>query len=180
MRTLVISATAAEAAHLPAGTDLVVTGIGKVHAAVATTRAILERGAEDLRVLNVGTAGSLRDGVSGLFTPGTVLNHDISADLLRTLGHDAQERLEIGDDPTVLATGDLFVTDPQVRSALAAQAHLVDMEGYAVAWACRELGVPVTLVKHVSDDADEASMDWPSLVDASARVLGDWVAEALG
>ena len=85
MRTLVISATAAEAAHLPAGTDLVVTGIGKVHAAVATTRAILERGAEDLRVLNVGTAGSLRDGVSGLFTPGTVLNHDISADLLRTL-----------------------------------------------------------------------------------------------
>jgi len=31
------------------------------------------------------------------------------------------------------------------------------------------------LVKHVSDSADEAALDWPSLVDASAKVLGEWV-----
>jgi len=54
------------------------------------------------------------------------------------------------------------------------------MEGYAVAYACAELGVPVRLVKHVSDHADAAAMDWPELVDASARVLGAWVEELLG
>ena len=58
-------------------------------------------------------------------------------------------------------------------------AHLVDMEGYAVAWTCRAFDVPVRLVKHVSDNADEASMSWPELADASARVLGEWLAESL-
>jgi nucleoside phosphorylase len=51
------------------------------------------------------------------------------------------------------------------------------MEGYAVAFACLQFDVPVTLVKHVSDNADASAMDWPSLVDASARVLGDWLDE---
>jgi adenosylhomocysteine nucleosidase len=44
-----------------------------------------------------------------------------------------------------------------------------------VAFACRQFGVPVRLVKHVSDSADEAAMDWPALVDASAKILGDWL-----
>ena len=41
----------------------------------------------------------------------------------------------------------------------------------------RRLGVPVRLVKHVSDSADEGAHDWPSLVDASAVVLGAWLAD---
>jgi nucleoside phosphorylase len=78
-------------------------------------------------------------------------------------------------DSTVLASGDVFVTDPVVRDALAARAHLVDMEGYAVAFACARLGVPVRLIKHVSDAADESALEWPALVDRSARVLGEWL-----
>ena len=39
-RVLVVSATAAEAAHVPAGLPLVVTGMGKVAAATATARAL--------------------------------------------------------------------------------------------------------------------------------------------
>ena len=42
-RILVVSATAAEAAHVPSGSDVVVTGIGKVAAATATTEALLSR-----------------------------------------------------------------------------------------------------------------------------------------
>jgi adenosylhomocysteine nucleosidase len=76
----------------------------------------------------------------------------------------------------VLASGDVFVTDPAVRARLAERAHLVDMEAYGVVYACREYGVPVRVVKHVSDSADEAALDWPALVDASAKVLGEWVA----
>jgi len=33
----------------------------------------------------------------------------------------------------------------------------------------------VRVVKHVSDTADETAFDWPALIDASAKVLGEWV-----
>ena len=49
------------------------------------------------------------------------------------------------------------------------------MEGYAVAYAALQFGVPVRLVKHVSDNADESAMDWPTMVDRSARALGAWL-----
>lgn len=172
-----VAATAAEAAYVPAGLPVVVTGLGKTAAAVATTRALAEHGSPaGLTVVNIGTAGSLRDGVTGLHEPGVVLNHDLNADAIRALGYDPEERLVLpeGSD-LVLATGDVFVTDPAVRARLAAQASLVDMEGYAVAYACRRFGVAVRLVKHVSDNADEGAMEWPDLVDASARALGEWL-----
>lgn len=177
-RFLVVSATAAEAAHVPPHLRLVVTGLGKTAAAAATARALAAYDdLSDLTVINIGTAGALRLGLAGLFEPGVVLNHDISADLIRSLGYDPQERLEVGPSDVVLATGDVFVSDPAIRDALAERAHLVDMEGYAVAWAAREAGVPVRLVKHVSDSADESALDWVSMVEASARVLGDWLRE---
>ncbi len=175
---LVVAATAAEAAHVPPDLPLVISGIGKVAAAVATTRALA--GYPDLGdvvVINIGTAGALRAGMSGLHEPSVVLNHDINADVVRALGYDPEERLDLGaGDDVVLATGDVFVTDPVARDRIAAAAHLVDMEGYAVAFAARRLGADVRLVKHVSDNADEGAMDWPALVDASARELGAWLA----
>jgi adenosylhomocysteine nucleosidase len=176
MPVLVVSATRPEAAYIPSGVDLVVTGLGKTAAAVETARALAGRDLAGLTVVNIGTAGALRDGVTGLCTPRTVLNHDMNGDAIRALGYDPQEVLELaGGDETVLASGDVFVTDPAVRSRLAARAHLVDMEGYAVAFACRRFGVPVRLVKHVSDDADESALDWPARVDASAHALGTWL-----
>lgn len=178
-RFLVVAATAAEAAYLPGDLPVVVTGLGKTAAAVATARALAAYDdLADLVVLNVGTAGALRDGVSGLHEPVRVVNHDLSAAAIRALGYDPQEELVLapGDGP-VLASGDTFVTDPEVRRLLARTAHLVDMEGYAVAYAAREFGVPVRLLKHVSDNADEGAFDWPALVDASARVLGERVSQ---
>ncbi len=160
--------------HLP----VVVTGLGKTAAAVATTRALAAVGPDSTLVVNIGTAGALRDGLEGIHVPGLTLNHDMNADAIRALGYDPQERLEVeGGDETVLASGDVFVTDPAVRSVLAAQAHLVDMEGYAVVYACRQMGVPVRLVKHVSDNADESAHDWPDVVAASAAALGEWLRE---
>jgi len=178
---LVVAATTAEAAYVPSDVPMVITGLGKTAAAVETTRALAAHraGTAGLTVLNIGTAGALRPGVTGLHEPGTVLNHDINADAVRALGYDPQERLELGPGP-VLASGDVFVTDPVVRDRLAAHAHLVDMEGYAVVWAARAFDVSVRLAKHVSDDADESAMDWPARVDHSARVLGEWVAAVVG
>jgi adenosylhomocysteine nucleosidase len=175
-RILVVSATRAEAAHVPDGLQVVVTGLGKTAAAVATTQALLESDRDGVTVVNIGTAGALREGVAGLHEVGTVVNHDMNGDAIRALGYDPQDELVVGTSEVVLASGDVFVTDPVVRERLAARAHLVDMEGYAVAFACARLGVPVRLVKHVSDNADESALDWPALVDRSAQVLGRWLA----
>jgi adenosylhomocysteine nucleosidase len=173
---LVISAVAGEARYVPDGLPVVVTGVGKTAAAVAVSRALAERRTSDLVVLNLGTTGALRDGLSGLYLPSTVINHDVNAEAIRAIGLDPQDELHIeGGDGTVLASGDVFVTDPVLRARLAERAHLVDMEAYGVVYACREYGVPVRVVKHVSDSADEAALDWPALVDASAKILGEWV-----
>ena len=174
MTLLVVSATPEEARHVPPGLPVVVTGVGKVAAAAVVARELAVRG-DVTEVVNIGSAGALHDHMEGLHVVGRVLNHDLSAAALRAFGYDPEEWLEVGDGPARLATGDLFVADPLVRARLGEQADLVDMEGYAVAWACRRAGVPVRLVKHVSDGADEQSMSWPELVDVSARALGEWL-----
>lgn len=175
MSILVVSATPEEAAHVPARLEVLITGVGKVFAATSVARR-LARG-DVSEVVNIGSAGALRDGLSGLFEVGRVLNHDLSSEALRGFGYDPQEWLTLGPEPTALATGDLFVSDPAVRDVLAKEAHLVDMEGYAVAWAAQHAGVPVRLVKHVSDNASSDALDWPALVDRSARDLGQWLRE---
>lgn len=182
MHLLVVAAIAAEAAHVPEGHDVLITGVGKTLAAVEVTRAICEHPRrEELVVVNIGTAGALRENVGGLREIGTVLNHDLSAEPIRQLGIDPREHLELDPAlPTTLASGDLFVTDPVVRDGLAARADLVDMEGYAIALACTELGVPVHVVKIVSDQADETAHDWSAAVDGCARELGRWVDDFVG
>ncbi|WP_068261483.1 nucleosidase [Janibacter limosus] len=179
MQPLVVAAIAAEAAYVPEGMEVLITGVGKTLAAVAVTRAICEHPRRDeLVVINIGTAGALREGISGVHEIGTVLNHDLSAEAIRQLGIDPRERIAINPShATTLASGDLFVTDPTVRDELARQADLVDMEGYAIALACTELDVPVHLVKMVSDNADETAHDWSAAVDGCARELGRWLAD---
>ncbi|WP_137873968.1 nucleosidase [Rhodococcus sp. Q] len=174
---LVVSATAVEAAHVPARFGVLHTGIGKVDAAIAVTEALAGYpvGARPV-VVNVGTAGALHDHHSGLYVPSRVVNHDLSAEVLRSLGYPAVEEIALPDgDGSVLATGDVFVTDPAQRDELARRADLVDMEGFAVAAACARMGAVCRLVKHVSDNADESAMDWPAQVDASARQLAAWL-----
>ena len=166
---------------MPASLPTLVTGVGKVTAAVRTTHALAAAADRDrLVVVNIGSAGALRPGLTGLHVPSRVLNHDISAAAIRALGLPVEDTLDLPDgDGSVLATGDTFVTDPAVRDRLAARAHLVDMEGFAVAEAARALGVAVRLVKHVSDSADAGATDWPTVVDRSARALADWLHEHL-
>lgn len=179
---LVVTATKEEARYVPEGVPLLVTGLGKVAAATSVAGWL---GAAmpldpDFEVINIGTAGALQDGVYGLHLPGRIINHDISADLLAGMGIKVEDSLDvIGGTDVVLATGDSFIADPVTRAALAQRAALVDMEAFAVVWACRKAAVRVRVVKHVSDNADTAALSWPELVDASARELGDWVTSYL-
>lgn len=177
---LVVVAVRQEAAHLT-GVDVLLTGIGKVAAAVAVAAAVTER--RPSRVLNVGTAGALHDGLEGVHRIGRVLEHDVDhAALGALLGERISGEVVLdADEPTVLATGDAFVADTDVRRALAERAHLVDMEGYAVARACAAAGVPCTMLKVVSDTASEgAARSWQDQIDHLARQIADLVAGELG
>lgn len=176
---LVVVAVPQEATHLR-HVDVVLTGIGKVAAAVAVSRAVAQR--RPSRVLNVGTAGALHDGWEGVHRIGRVLEHDVDhAALSALIGQDlAGEVVLDSSQPAVLATGDAFVADPLVRAALAQRAHLVDMEGYAVARACAAAGVRCELIKVVSDTAaDDAARTWLEQADATARVIADVVDQHL-
>lgn len=183
-RLLVLAAHPLETTHLPEDIDLVLTGIGMSMAAVRTTEAILTRCPDparraELTVLSIGSAGALKDGFSGVLEPSRIINRDVDEQLLRAAGIPVHNVIELGGDGPVLATGDSFVAGGPVREELAARADLVDMEGWAVAVACRHLGVRLRMVKHVSDAADEAAIAWAEKVEVSARDLGRWFRDSV-
>ncbi|GGX89472.1 nucleosidase [Streptomyces minutiscleroticus] len=180
-RPLVVAAVEEEAAHLGTGLPVLITGMGKINATAALTLA-LAGGARPREVVNLGTAGALKDGLRGVLEVSRVLQHDFDTALLHAIsGRTYGAPIDLSDGPGhTLATGDTFVSDTAVRARLAEEAQLVDMEGYAVADTARRFGVPVRLVKYVSDTADEsAPTAWPEAVDLGARQLAAWARDHL-
>jgi adenosylhomocysteine nucleosidase len=187
-RPLLVVALDEEAERLDDSLPVLITGVGKLRAGTAVTSVLLQAGRPE-SVINIGTAGALAPGLEGIHEIAAVIQHDFDdAALFDLLGQHFGAPLLLGDHPDedcpftralprpVLATGDRFVAGGHARAALATQADLVDMEGYAVAAACRGLGVPVRLVKLVSDAADEdASQTWADSVAYHAHTLADWV-----
>jgi adenosylhomocysteine nucleosidase len=176
LRVLLAVALEQEAVHLPPELPRVILGVGKVSAALATAAALADADARPDVVLNLGTAGALHPGFEGTHVVGEVHQHDLDSALLEQLtGRRYGAPIALGAGPR-LATGDMFVTDPVLRDRIAAHADLVDMEGYAVAAACQAAGVPVRLVKHVTDTADEsARRSWTDTVEDASHALARWV-----
>lgn len=73
--------------------------------------------------------------------------------------HAAAQRLGYHHVRGRVASGDTFVADPEkarwIRATFGADA--VEMEGAAALWAARKLGVPMALVRAVTDAADNAA-----------------------
>jgi adenosylhomocysteine nucleosidase len=162
---------------------ILVTGLGKVNA--ATSLAVALARVRPSLVVNLGTAGSLRPGLVGPHEVTTVRQHDLDSAAIEHLtgvwpGLDLRTDAPDGTPPVVLSTGDRFVADPEQAAALAQLSALVDMEGYSVARVAAAFGVPVRLIKTVSDGANEdAVLDWQGTVEACAVELGNWVHENL-
>lgn len=154
---------------------ILITGVGKVNAAVAVATALAT--ARPSEVVNLGTAGALRPDISGTHQIKSVTQHDLDdAALFALTGLHFNDPIHIASEGTVLTTGDAFVADETRRATLAEHASLVDMEGYAIARVCRALDVPTRLVKQVSDGANSsAGRSWRQTVDECAEVLGVWV-----
>lgn len=183
---LFVAAVDAEAAQLPPEADVLITGIGTLNAAIALMERLYS---PDLprpdHVVNIGTAGALRDGLDGVFEVTAVRKHDfhlqVLSDIDRYLLPERYPLLTTGTYPDAdLATGDMFVSDTATRNRLAQEYSLCDMEGYAIAAVCARAGVPLSMLKQVSDPANESSIGaWDSALERAAFELAD-AARALG
>lgn len=146
------------------------TGVGKVNAAHVATKVILEH-KPDL-VINYGTAGAVDETLRGkLVEVGGFVQRDMDCSPLgfeRCITPFEDTPKIIGDGYLVCGSGDSFVTDKyQVGGA-----DIVDMEAYALAKVCNELGVPFKCFKYMSDEADEnASRDWKEFTAEGEKIF---------
>ena len=140
------------------GWRVVYTGIGKVNALIAVGRAIREK--RPSKIINFGTAGSSKSGLSGLHEVTLFKQRDMD---VRPLGFELGETPldEINDinlerPGLSCATGDSFVNSSQDIDV-----DLFDMESYAIAKLCLIEDIDFSCFKYVSDNADgDASQDW--------------------
>ncbi|MDK8895068.1 hypothetical protein QQA02_05070 [Corynebacterium sp. MSK006] len=89
---LFVAADRGEAAGLPPEADLLVTGVGLVCAAAAVARRLAQCGYS--RVVNIGTAGALHDGMGGAYEVETVTQHDFDVTLLKRVSDNADDESE--------------------------------------------------------------------------------------
>ncbi len=180
---LLVAALEAELVAFPIdipGFDRLVTGPGKLQATYALTRA-LDAGDYD-EVVVVGTAGAIDPRLDAVVYDVTAaLQHDVT-DIDGIVGQHVSlpTRVEFGRDGETIATGDHFVDDAEAVGVIRPLgAGLVDMETYAYAWVAAQFGVPIRVLKAVSDRAqDGAITDWRTAVAAcSAQLRERFLAE---
>ncbi len=144
---------------LPAGVNLVYSGIGKINAAVTALQAIEQF--KPSRIINFGTAGKIKPQLDGLLEIGRVVQRDMMAEPLAPRGSTPfcpkpSEYLSSGK--FVCGTGDSFVTtaDPWLHQQ---GIDLVDMELFAIASVAHQYHIPWHSFKYITDDANESSGD---------------------
>ena len=126
------------------------TGVGKVNATFMTSELINQFSPKT--IINYGTAGSLRNDLSGLVEVSHFFQRDMDVSALGLeIGEtpfDEISEISFGREGFSCGSGDSFVTElPQLDT------DLVDMEAYAIAKVC--------LYKYISDNADvNASANW--------------------
>lgn len=187
-RPLLVVAMAGEATHLSEDVDnvpVLITGIGRIRTTLALTDCLhryLRAGGLPSGIINMGTAGALRPGLTGVHRIDRVLLHDFSHSSIAAItGRDEYPPIDLRSEYSTgergehispdtldgidrdaashltLATGDVYVESDTLRDRLAEDADLVDMEGYAVASVARWFGVPVQLIKIIDEAAQNAA-----------------------
>lgn len=182
---LYVAAVRGEVDQLPADAPILITGIGTLAASITLTEALTEaraKGELPSHIINIGTAGALRaEHPDGVFEVDSVFKHDFNSEVVPGVAElfspEVFHPKVTGLFPTAqLATGDTFVNDTEVKNRLARRAGLVDMEGYAIAAVAHHFGVPVTLLKQVSDHADEETASgWADSLEGGAVQIAEAV-----
>ncbi len=176
---------------------LACSGIGKVSAAICAQTMIIRFGADAL--INTGVAGCVCDDLTvyDVVLSQDVVYHDFDSDLLikyfphtdrfpgdpellalaqkayAALGNPGY-RLKVGR----VATGDQFIESKEVKDDIVSRCHpdCVEMEGAAIAHAAYISGLPVLVIRSMSDNADgNADVSFHTFetvcADHSARLL---------
>lgn len=154
----------------------ILTGVGKVNAAVSLAAAL--RSGEVDRVVVLGTAGIVGAAADSLsldkiFQVTALVQHDFELDS-PTLVPAGKVVLE---ETATMATGDQFVSDDAKREEIRGLgAELVDMEGYAYAELCARFGVDLQIFKIPSDFADSSTTqdEWDAIVVAKSHQLREF------
>lgn len=164
------------------GFDRLLTGVGKLQATYALTRALDAAHYDEIVV--VGTAGAVDPGLApGVYEIDATVQHDVQ-DLAGVRGQHLSlpTRVVVGARGVTIATGDSFVDDAEAVTVIRGLgAGLVDMESYAYAWVAARFGVPVRILKAVSDRAQDGATElWDTAVLECSRQLRDSVRELYG
>jgi adenosylhomocysteine nucleosidase len=160
-----------------AGHRVVISGMGKVSAALATQWIIREHGPS--RVVHAGICGALGDPRN--FAPGEIVRVTLASEGRPGPGIPA-EAVACASDlwpqlrPATLVTVERPVFDDALRAELLPYGELVDMEGAVVARVARLHGAPCSIIKGISDHAggqDRAMLEsrLPAVSADIARIL---------
>jgi adenosylhomocysteine nucleosidase len=181
--TLLVFAHRDEASAFADVTHLV-TGVGKVNAAVSLAAVLSERSrqtnAEAIeRVVVLGTAGVVGEGPDRLdldtvYQVTVAVQHDFS---LPSRELQPAGAVILPEHTTTIATGDVFVKDDAQRAHIRGLgAALVDMESYAFASVCERFDVPLQVFKVPSDFADSSTTDeeWDTIVFRKSEQLREF------
>lgn len=154
------------------------SGIGKVNAAMAVA-ALAQAGAT--AIVFTGMAGGVGPAVhiGDAVVATQLVQHDVDvtnfghepghipgeplawaadaalADALAAAAQELGATVHLG----TIASGDQFIADPERAAAIAARFHAlaVEMEGAAAAQAAARCGIPIAVLRWISDTADETS-----------------------
>ncbi len=167
-------------------------GVGKVSAAMTATLMIREFAPQ--AVINTGVSGALSPtlSVGDLALATALVEHDMDTSALgdpvgylsgldivylpadgRLLGaaEAAADALGVRSESGVIASGDQFICDRAKKEWLRDTFGAIscEMEGAAIAHICYAMGVPVAVVRTISDKADgSAEVDFPTFAAAAA------------
>jgi adenosylhomocysteine nucleosidase len=135
------------------GILLIISGIGKANAAMATAYVCLKY--KPLCIFNLGAAGTTHSGydLGEIFHIQKIVELD-RPDLKTGKPCVHKPDLLAGFKTTILATSDRAVLDPKERKAISTSADLIDMEGGSVVQACTTFQKHCYLFKFVSDTPD--------------------------
>lgn len=159
---------------LPAGVEIVYSGIGKINATISCIQAIHHYAPE--RIINFGTVGKVNPELHGLLDIGRVIQRDMNTEPLAPRGqtpfcNKPSEYLSSGQ--FLCGTGDSFVTakDPWLHSQ---GVDVVDMELFAIAAVAHQHQIPWQSFKYITDDANENSgNDWQEKVNHGQELFID-------